>query len=45
MENIYGVVLLSEKTTAQRKARVSKYRHWVSKPNLLNSNTEKTENS
>ena len=33
IENIYEAVLLSEKTTTQRKARVSKYRHWVSKSN------------
>lgn len=33
LDNITKVVLLPEKTTAQRKARVSKYLHWVSSCN------------
>ena len=35
LDNIIKVVLLPEKTTAQRKARVSKYLHWVSSCNSL----------
>ena len=35
LDNITKVVLLREKTTAQRKARVSKYLHWVSSCNSL----------
>ena len=35
LDKITKVVLLPEKTTAQRKARVSKYLHWVSSCNSL----------